>query len=136
MAKKILIIEDDANVLYALQAKFSLAGFQITAVDGGSLPEIIHKIEMGRPDYIILDLILPDLHGHEILGAIKAHEGISHIPVFVFTDLSDKDTKVRSLDLGADYHFLKQDFLIDDFVEKVKKIISNSDKMKEKNEKT
>jgi len=129
MAKKLLLIEDDANVLYTLQAKFSLAGFQITAVDGGSLAEIIHQIEMERPDYIILDLILPDLHGHEILSAIKAHEGISHIPVFVFTDLSDKDTETRSLNLGADYHFLKQDFLIDDFVEKVKKIISNSEKV-------
>ena len=126
MPKKIYIVEDDANLLYSLQAKFSAEGFQVrTDTGNGHVLEIINRMKMSLPDFVILDLILPNFDGFDLLGAIKKDKETKNIPVFVFTSLSDQDSKSRGLNLGADYYFVKDDFSIDGFVNKVKKIIEN-----------
>ncbi|MEA3464267.1 MAG: response regulator [Patescibacteria group bacterium] len=129
MPRKILIIEDDANLLYGMQAKFNVAGFQAMADAGLSKEDVLNKIKDFKPDFIILDLILPQVDGLELLKKIKANQETSSIPVFVFTNLSDQNSKSRGLDLGADYYFIKDDFSIDEFVGKVKKIIENMKKI-------
>ena len=126
LRKKLFIIEDDANILYSLRAKFSLDGFQ-TEVDTGidEIERILNRIRIFNPDYIILDLILPKVDGFELLAKLKADQQIFKIPVFIFTNLSDEDSKVRGKKLGTDYYFIKNDFTLDEFVDKVKKIIQN-----------
>lgn len=126
MPKKILIIEDDANILYSLQAKLSAEGFSVKPETGNSgVKEILLKLKLFKPDYVILDLMLPLIDGFDMLSAIKADSEISGVPVFIFTNLSDSDSKVRSEKLGADYYFIKSDFAVDEFVAKFKKIIKN-----------
>ena len=126
LGKKLYIIEDDANILYGLRAKFSLDGFQ-TEVDIGieDVENILNKIRIFNPDYIILDLILPKVNGFDLLAKIKADQRIFKIPVFIFTNLSDEDSKARGKKLGTDYYFIKNDFTLDEFVDKVKNIIKN-----------
>ncbi len=126
MSQKIFIIEDDANILYGLKAKFSLNGLQ-TEVDTGveDLENILNRIRIFNPDYIILDLILPKVDGFGLLAKLKADQPISKIPVFIFTNLSDEDSKTMGGKLGTDYYFIKSDFTIDEFVEKVKRIVKN-----------
>jgi DNA-binding response OmpR family regulator len=123
---RLFIIEDDANILYGLQAQFSVSGFQVKIDPGsGTVEEILNKIKNFNPDFIVLDLILPRVDGFAVLGAIKADKDIAGSLVFVFTNLSDEDSRVRSRNLGADYYFIKSDFIIDEFVKKVKNIIKN-----------
>ncbi|MDP2766786.1 MAG: response regulator, partial [Candidatus Methanoperedens sp.] len=84
MSKKILIIEDDVNILYGLQAKLSVEGFSVKAEAGDSgIEEILFKIKFFKPDYVILDLMLPMIDGFDVLSAIKADNEISGIPVFI-----------------------------------------------------
>ncbi len=130
MPKKIYIIEDNANILYSLQAKFSADGFKVE-IDAGTddILEIENKIKMYMPDFIILDLILPNFDGFDLLKKLKSLDKTKDMPIFVFTNLSDKDSRARGLDLGADHFFIKNDFSIDEFVGKVKKIIKNREKM-------
>ena len=130
MSKKIYIIEDDANILYSLQAKFSAEGFQ-TAADAGNsyIFETINAAKAYAPDFIILDLILPKFDGFDLIRSLREREETKSIPIFVFTNLSDKDSKARGLNLGADYYFIKEDFGIDQFVGKVRKIIENKDRV-------
>lgn len=126
MTKKIFIIEDDVNVLYGLQAKLSIEGFSVKPETGNSgIEEILLKLKLFKPDYVILDLMLPLIDGFDMLSAIKADSETSGIPVFIFTNLSDNDSKARSEKLGADYYFIKSDFAVDEFVAKFKKIIKN-----------
>jgi len=130
MSKKIYIIEDDVNILYSLQAQFSADGFKVkTDVGIDDILEIENKIKMYRADFIILDLILPKFDGFDLLRKLKSLDETKNIPIFVFTNLSDKDSKTRGLDLGADYFFIKDDFSIDGFVSKVKRIIKNTNKI-------
>ncbi|OGF31206.1 hypothetical protein A3H09_03075 [Candidatus Falkowbacteria bacterium RIFCSPLOWO2_12_FULL_45_13] len=128
--KKILLIEDDANLLYSLQAKFRIEGFEIITDEGLDKIEIFEKIVSLKPDYIILDIILPKISGHDLLKEIKVSPLMSKIPVFVFTNLSDNDSRQQVMKFGADIYFVKADFTIDEFVAKFKKIISNREKIK------
>ena len=130
MSKKIFIIEDDFNVLSSLEAKFRIAGIEVQASDGmEEIINILQKIIQYKPNYIILDLILPYIDGFELLSAIKANEYEHRTPVIVFTDLSDEDSQVRCEKLGANYYFVKNELNVDDFVKKIKKIIANREKI-------
>ncbi|MBN2854044.1 response regulator [Patescibacteria group bacterium] len=127
--KKIYIVEDDADLLYDLESQFAADGFEVETSYGDEEPEeLVNNIEQFETDYIILDLILPKVDGFDLIKRLKVSDILSAKPVFVFTDLSDEDSKTRSMDLGADYIFFKNDFDAFDFSEKVKKIIANKDK--------
>jgi len=129
MSKKIFIIEDDANTIASLQAKFSIAGFQIATNSGNMNKQaIINEVKKFKPDYMVLDLILPRVDGFEVLKLLRTDEDTSKSLIFVFTSLSDNDSKSRSLDLGVKSYFAKSDFSVDDFVAKVIKIINNTKK--------
>ena len=130
MSEKIYIIEDDANLLYGLQSRFSSEGYEVEITTGEeTLEELVAYIKKNQFDYVILDLILPDLDGFELLEAIRAEDDLKDLSVFVFTDLSDEDSKHRSLELGADYYFIKTDFDINEFSEKVIRILNNKEKV-------
>jgi len=129
MAKKILLIEDDVNLLYGLQAKFSVEGFSVATDAGSEKEEILEKIRALKPDYVILDIILPRVDGFEVLKEIKTNPQFTGLPVYIFTNLSDDDSRERAAKLGADLYLLKIDFNLDEFVEKFKKIISNAEKI-------
>lgn len=127
--KKIYIIEDDANLLYDLESQFAADNFEVeTSYGNEEIDELIANLEEFNPDFIILDLILPKTDGFELIKKIKASGVLSYKPVFVFTDLSDEDSRARSIDLGADYIFFKNDFDAFEFSQKVKKIILNKEK--------
>jgi len=132
MPKKIFIIEDDTNILYALEAQFAAEGFVTETSNGEEEPEeIFNRMRRFSPSYIILDVILPTTDGFDILKKIREDEELDEAQIFVFTDISDEDNKHRSLEMGADYFFFKDDFDTYEFVEKVKKIVNNADREKE-----
>lgn len=128
--KKILIIEDDANLLYGLQAKFRVENFEVITDEGADKTEAMEKIKALKPDYIILDIILPKINGFNMLSDIKADPAISKIPVFIFTNLSDSDSRQKGAALGADFYLIKDELNLDEFVAKFKKIIENKEKNK------
>jgi two-component system alkaline phosphatase synthesis response regulator PhoP len=133
MSDKILIVEDNVNILYALQAKFSTDGTEVMALDGTTdLNEMVSFVIKNQPKFIILDLILPKVDGIDLLKEIKSKEGISDIPIFVFTNLMDDEIKQKCMDLGADYYFVKTDYHLDEFIKKINKIVGNKKKVEKK----
>lgn len=130
MNKNIFVIEDDTSIASGLQVQFSLAGFNSETNQGEEdIEDLINSIKKFNADIVVLDLILPKFDGFEIIKSIRADEEISDIYIFVFTDISDADSKARGLKLGANQYFIKEDFSIEEFVEKVKKIIENKEAM-------
>ena len=127
--KKIFIIEDDANLLYGLESQFSADEFEVeTATGDEELEELMEKLRDFEPDYIILDLILPKVDGFEIIKKLKSDDELNDKQIFIFTDLSDEDSRQRSLQLGADYVFFKEEFDTFEFAEKVKRIVATTEK--------
>jgi DNA-binding response OmpR family regulator len=131
MNKKLFIIEDDVNFLYSLQAKFSLEGF-LVQTNTGLVPqeEILKEVKTFWPDFIILELALSMIDGFSVLGSIKSDGQTVNTPVFIFTSLDAPEVKDRVINLGAEYYFSKNNYIIDDFVKSVNKIIANREKIK------
>ncbi len=128
-SKKIFIVEDDANILYGLESQFTAADIDVELSEANEeIEELIAEIKAFDPDYIILDLILPKIDGFEVVRKIKSDDELSEKEIFIFTDLSDEDSRSRSLELGADYVFFKEEFDTFEFAEKVKKIVGNKEK--------
>ncbi len=125
MGNKLLIVEDDANLLFSLQAKFRVEGFDVQIDNGSDFDDLMAKMKTFKPAYLILDLILPQYDGFKILNQIKSDQATAQIIIFVFTNLSDSDSKTRSQNLGADYYLIKSEVNLDDLVSKVKKIINH-----------
>lgn len=127
---QIFIIEDDANLLYNLESNFSVDQFLVESSQGDEdLEVLINKVREFSPDYIILDLILPKLDGFEVLKKLKEDDDLLDVPIFIFTDLSDEDSKARSIEMGAEHYFIKEELDAYQFAEKVKKIILNQEKI-------
>lgn len=136
MDKKIFIVEDDVNILYSLEANFSAEGLDVETSEGEEeMDELMETIRDFGPDYVILDVILPKLDGFEIIKKIKEDSELSDLPIFVFSDISDEDSRSRSLEIGADYFFPKDEFDTYEFTEKVKKIMANQERLDEDTDK-
>lgn len=119
--KKILIIEDD-SFLQGLEAnKLEKGGYQvITASTGG---EAMKKITEPDIDVILLDLILPDFNGFEILVKIKEIENLKGVPVIVFSNLSEEKDVKKSKELGATDFMVKSNFTLDELIKHINGIL-------------
>ena len=136
MEKKIFIIEDDSNILYGLEANFSAEGLDVETSEGEEeADELLENIRDFGPDYIILDVILPRLDGFDIVKKIKEDDELPDVQIFIFSDISDEDSRSRSLEMGADYFFPKDEFDTYEFTEKVKKIMANNERLGEDTDK-
>ena len=121
MAKKILIIEDDKFLRELISRKLSDEGFNIQeAVDG---EEGLKKIKEGKPDLILLDLILPSIDGFEVLSRMKEDPGVSAIPVIILSNLGQKEEVERGLKLGAADYLIKAHFTPGEIIEKIKNVL-------------
>ncbi len=113
---KILIIEDDqflAKIL-ARALEYNKHEVSLAASGRGGLAKA-----QAQPDLIVLDIMLPDSDGIEILKKLKADEKTNGIPVIVLTNLGDKETISRILDAGGKEYLLKADWSLDEVVKKI-----------------
>lgn len=114
---RILIVEDDSSLIYALRSKFLQSGFEtMIALNGDIAQEIAEHMSV---HVILLDILLPKLNGFEVLSRLKEVKTTRHIPVIVFSNLDDSEDKERALRLGASGYYMKSNISIDELVEVV-----------------
>lgn len=119
--KKILIIEDDANLRNVLEEFFEAEKMLVkTASDGESGLKSLRDF---LPDVVILDIILPKKDGYEIIKEIKSDEKIKDIPVILLTNLGGLNDIEKALALGATTYLVKGDYQVKEIVEKVKEVL-------------
>lgn len=105
MKHKILAVDDETDILKLLQYNLTNAGFEfISAGDG---PEAIELASLSMPDLIILDLMLPNMDGNEVLKKLKANPDTSCIPVLMLTAKGEEIDRILGLELGADDYIVK-----------------------------
>jgi DNA-binding response OmpR family regulator len=116
--KKVLLIEDEPALVDLYKTKFSKEGFDvITALDGESG---LQMARMEKPDFIILDILLPVRSGITFLKKLRAEPEISKTPVFVFSCFDEQDIKKQAFDLGVEDYVLKTKYTPDQLVEEIK----------------
>lgn len=105
MAKRILVIEDDANVMKLTKTMLDIAGYTtISAIDGRQGVEFARTV---NPDLILLDILLPYKDGYTACTEIKNDPEIGHIPVIMMSALYTKLNKTLASRLGADGYITK-----------------------------
>lgn len=116
--KQILIVEDDSFLQGLMANKLEKSDFDTTVANNGE--KALTDLKTSHFDLILLDLMLPDISGFEILESLKSQT--IKIPVIVFSNLSeDKDIK-KAMSLGAKEYLIKSNFTLEELIEKVKKI--------------
>lgn len=119
--KKILIIEDDTFLQGLAANKLQAEGFEVNTASNGN--EALTNLDQEMYDAIILDLMLPDISGFDILKQIRSRETNNKLPVLIFSNLSDDKDIKQGLDLGATDFLVKANFTLEELVEKVKNAI-------------
>jgi len=121
MAKKVLIIEDDAFFRELISKKVTESGFEFMSAVNGE--DGVKKVEKDKPDLILLDLLLPNMDGFEVLSRIRQESGSSDTPVIILSNLDRKEDIDKGLKVGANDYLIKSQIDIDEIVEKIKKYI-------------
>ena len=123
---KILLVEDDEFLAELYATKLSLEGYEVLlALDGKKALKIL---EDKAPDLILLDIILPEVDGFEVLKFVRGNSKLKGIPVILLTNLSQKDEVKKGFDLGANDYLIKAHFMPSEVVRKVKSAIKLIDK--------
>ena len=115
--KKILIVDDEADIIEILQFVLEAQGYEcITALDG---EEGLKLAREANPDLIILDVMMPKMNGYKICRLLKFDEKYKNIPIFMITARAqDKDKEIGE-ETGANEYITKP-FQVDYVIEKVK----------------
>ncbi len=105
MQHKILVVDDETDVIDMLVVNLRGAGFQVTTAEDGA--SALAKARSEPPSLIILDLMLPGMSGLEICKVLKGDAATRHIPVIMLTAKAEEVDKIVGLELGADDYVTK-----------------------------
>ncbi len=120
MAKKILIVDDEIDLLRVTAFRLKNFGYDVLTAANGQ--EALELIEKDQPDLILLDLRIPLISGYEVCKKIKSDNKLKAIPVIIFTASAVGDLTEKMLDIGAD-DFIVKPFEPQELLEKIKKLI-------------
>lgn len=105
MAKKVLLVEDEKNVILGVRTCLDAVGYRVEIVEDGE--EALAAVHREHPDLILLDLLLPKVDGFAVLKQLKGNPETKHIPIIVLTAKAEEEDRQRAMDLGADTYMTK-----------------------------
>ncbi|HOL18389.1 MAG TPA: response regulator [Bacillota bacterium] len=105
MSKRILLVEDEKNIILGLRTCLDAAGYQVEVVEDGEAA--LAAVHREKPDLVLLDLLLPKVDGFEVLSTMKNDHNLKQIPVIVLTAKAEEEDRRRALDLGANAYMTK-----------------------------
>jgi DNA-binding response OmpR family regulator len=119
---KVAIIEDDMAIVQMYRTKFETEGYEVaTAPDGASGLELIDSFE---PDIILLDLMMPNMNGLEMLSKLRNAPGGREAKVVVLTNMGDTETATKVYKLTADDYIVKAEMTPKQVAERVKALLA------------
>ena len=116
--KKILIIDDSRTVLMMMSAVLKAGGYEVATTEKGS--EGLEKVMECKPDLVILDVMLPDISGFDLLAKLKSEESVKDIPVVMLTARDSREDVAKGLEAGAIGYLVKHSTMPKILLEKVK----------------
>jgi DNA-binding response OmpR family regulator len=121
MPKKILIVEDDSFLQGLTASKLSKDGYTILVAGNGE--DAVKIADAEKPDFILLDLVLPAMDGFEVLAKIRKNDALKKIPVIIFSNLAEEKDMIKARDLGANEYMVKSNFTLDELAAKIKEML-------------
>jgi two-component system OmpR family response regulator len=118
---RLLVVEDEPNILELLSASLRLAGFEVVTASGGW--DALHAASRHRPDLVVLDVMLPDLDGFEVARRLRS--GDSRTPVVFLTARDATRDKVTGLTIGGDDYVTKP-FSLEEVIARIRAVLRRS----------
>lgn len=122
---KILLAEDDIQLVDMYKRKFDFEGFETETAEDGA--ETLEKIAVFKPDIILLDLMMPKISGLEVLKQIRENEATKDLCVIVLTNLGSEPIAEEIYKLAADDYIVKADMTPLEVANRVKEILAKKD---------
>lgn len=111
---RVLVVDDEPDVRRVLSVALAARGYEVDLATGGQ--DALHQLRHASPDLVLLDLMMPDLSGMDVLRQIRTW---SQVPVIILSVLADAREKVEALDSGAD-DYLTKSFDMDELVARIR----------------
>ncbi|UCH12036.1 MAG: response regulator [Candidatus Omnitrophota bacterium] len=105
MTKRILLIEDEKDMVYAITLELQANNYEVLTAYNGM--EGLEKAKKEKPDLIILDLMLPKMDGYKVCGLLKADTRYNKIPIVMFSAKAQEEDMKLGKELGADAYITK-----------------------------
>jgi DNA-binding response OmpR family regulator len=123
MGKRVLIVDDEPNIVISLEFLMKREGFEVSVARDGE--EALRKVEESMPDVMLLDVMMPKKTGYEVCQQVRANPSFSGVKIVMLT-AKGRDTEVaKGLDLGADAYMTKP-FSTKDLVAQVRALLGIS----------
>src|ERR1700747_2168198 len=103
--KRVLIIEDDRDIVELVRYNLANEGFQVSSANDGSTG--LSTLKKTPPDLLLLDLMLPKLSGLEICREVRRDDSLNRLPILMLTARGDEADRVVGLEMGADDYVTK-----------------------------
>lgn len=119
--KKIILIEDEEALQKSLSKSLEMENFTvISAYDGKAGLEMALK---ENPDLILLDLILPQMDGFEVLKELKKSPKTKDVPIIILTNLEQSQSVEKTMEFGPLNYLVKANYNLDEIVSKIKELL-------------
>jgi len=107
-AKKILIVDDEADTRHSLKESLkNIGNYKVLVAKSGNMGTWFATCSWHKPDLIILDLMMSGVDGFEVLRRVKQNKETSDIPVVILTGRCDEESRTRAQGLGCDDYIVK-----------------------------
>lgn len=125
MSKQVLIVDDEPNIVISLEFLMKREGFAVAVARDGE--EGLAAIRAGRPDLVVLDVMMPRRNGYEVLAAVRADPSLAGVRILMLTAKGRPAESEKGLELGADAYMPKP-FSTRELVDKAKSLLAEGDK--------
>lgn len=122
--RKILAVDDEQDLLLIIKTALFSEGYEVFTASNG--PDGLALAKEKRPDLVILDIMMPEMNGFEVLKKLREMKETESIPVIMLTGLSEKPKMRLALDSGIEYYIVKP-FEFHDLLSKVKIAIADAE---------
>src|ERR1051325_2438826 len=121
MPKRLLIVDDEPNLLRALEAYLGAEGFEVTTARSGA--EALVKLAQGLPDLVISDIRMPGMSGYELARQLRDSPRTALVPIVFLTAKGESGDRIEGFRAGVDAYFTKP-FIPDELLAVINNILS------------
>ena len=122
---KILVVDDEQRMVRFIQLNLEQDGFEVVTAYNGK--EALEQVRTQLPDLILLDIMMPDINGFEVLKKIRE---VNNVPVIMLTAKGEEDDRIQGLELGADDYITKP-FSPRELVSRIRAVLRRTKSFKE-----
>jgi DNA-binding response OmpR family regulator len=123
MKPRILVVDDEPDVIELVRFNLQQAGFEILAAESGD--EALQKARANAPDLVVLDVMLPEMDGFEVCKRLRIEAATARLPIIMLTAKAGEVDRILGLEIGAD-DYLTKPFSPRELVLRVKKLLQRS----------